>query len=463
MKFKKSGCFLTMIASAASLLCTPILRAADHADAPLMAHDAACDIGDVYAFCDPTDNTQTVLIATVHGFIVPGEVANFAAFDEKVRYRFEIYNDHVNLDSPALDPEASRGEKAAYLKKVKPNRTIDITFGKRQVGPDPQTNPPASPNPNVPTNLRRPLRQEAKIVLGGFPSSFKIKNKGTFTEDTGGAPLLVSPFGVGPSAPPFDVKTVDVTDSPDVGGDGEIQFFAGEVDDPFFFDIPAFSQFLDTVRTGSVSAASFSRARDTFAGYNILAIAVRIPSALLQGTNGTKIGVDFLAQRHATQTVSKKGVKGVGSFKTLDREGNPAVNVVLVPFDAKDAYNAGTVKDDVSLKFAGAAIQTLKDLGIVTDPPETAFLTLANIAIAKGDLLQLDLAVANTGTNPEAAFPNGRRLQDDIIDTYLTVLNHFSALGDNVNNGGPLTITFPFLGAPNQPRFDGAADDTTRN
>src|SRR6185295_4563366 len=66
------------------------LNAADHGDAPLTAHDLGADLNDVYMFLDPNDNSRLILIMTVHGFIVPGENANFGIFDPAIRYRFEL-------------------------------------------------------------------------------------------------------------------------------------------------------------------------------------------------------------------------------------------------------------------------------------------------------------------------------------------------------------------------------------
>ena len=57
---------------------------ADHGDAPMLANDRAADIGDVFVFLDPTDNTRVVIAVTVQGFIVPQEAVNFAFFDGHV-------------------------------------------------------------------------------------------------------------------------------------------------------------------------------------------------------------------------------------------------------------------------------------------------------------------------------------------------------------------------------------------
>jgi hypothetical protein len=76
--------------------------------------------------------------------------------------------------------------------------------------------------------------------------------------------------------------------------------------------------------------------------------------------------------------------------------------------------------------------------------------------------------VANTGTggggNAGAGFPNGRRLQDDVIDTILFFVANQNTLGDNVNsNDVTFRSSFPFLAPPQQPRAPGTIDDNTRN
>ena len=135
----------------------------------------------------------------------------------------------------------------------------------------------------------------------------------------------------------------------------------------------------------------------------------------------------------------------------------------MVPFARKDAYNAATTRDDAAGSFASDIAATLTALG--TD--NTSIGILKSIAVTKGDMLRLNLNIANTGngggTNPEAGFPNGRRLADDTIDTLLTLINNRNALQDNVSaNDVPFQNTFPFFALPQQPR-DSGADDNTRN
>src|SRR3954464_884997 len=93
-----------------------IVRAADHAEAPLVESDQAADIADVYAFLDPNDNSKVVLAFDVHGFIVPGENGNLGGFDPDVLFQFNIEN---------------TGDAA-------PDKFIDITFAEQTSRSQPQ-------------------------------------------------------------------------------------------------------------------------------------------------------------------------------------------------------------------------------------------------------------------------------------------------------------------------------------
>src|SRR5581483_6324077 len=68
-----------------------------------------------------------------------------------------------------------------------------------------------------------------------------------------------------------------VTTDPATG----VSFFAGLVDDPFFFDIPAFGRFVASVLAKSPDVTQLQRGRDSFAGYNVMGIALSIPLTIL--------------------------------------------------------------------------------------------------------------------------------------------------------------------------------------
>lgn len=373
------------------------LRAADHGDAPLSAHDLGADLNDVYMFLDPNDNSRLTLIMTVHGFIVPGENANFGTFDPAIRYRFELEN---------------TGD-------ARPDAAIDVRFSPRTAtGGVPQA-------------------QTATINLPNGRTFTAPATNSSATSDTAPTPVLT-------------------TDS-----QSNVIFFAGLTDDPFFFDIPAFGRFNASIRAGAPNPAVFSRGRDTFAGYNTMAIAFSMPLSLVRG-NANQLGVIIETQRQTPRYYNSRigEIVSRGRWTNVDRMGNPAVNVVLVPFNQKNSHNGGSTVDDANRRFWPGILNTLQNF-YHTDA--TSIAVFEDLIVERGDFLRLDLTVPNTGTNSEAAFPNGRRLTDDVVDILNFLINNRQPLPDNANaNDVPLRSTFPFLAPSHQPRASGT-DDSTRN
>ena len=216
------------------------VRAADHGDSPTASNDAAADLNDVFLFLDPNDNSRVILEMTMHGFIVPSEAVNMGIFDPKLVYRVLI-----------------EGTGDAI-----PDAKIDITFA-------PRTTTSAGQVATV-----RMDQGATKVFEFNAPASNPSLNV----------------------APPPQLVTTDSSSG--------VSFFAGEVDDPFFFDIPAFSRFTAAVRAGTPNpAAAFIRGRDSFAGYNTMSIALSIPKALLPSANNV-VGVAGVTLRADPQLAS---------------------------------------------------------------------------------------------------------------------------------------------------------------
>ena len=419
---KYQQCLIAGMIALAPLLA----RAADHMDAPLTESDLAADIADVYTFLDPNDNSKIILAMDVHGFIVPGENGNVSGFDKDVLFRFNIEN---------------TGDAA-------PDKFIYVNF-------DEQTS--------------RSLPQTAHITITGSNAHDEKHNANLLKDKHDGIQLtdkhdilqITAPTTVASataSIAPTPVVTTDATTG--------ISFFAGVTDDPFFFDVPAFNRFVASVLAHSPDVSLLSRGRDTFAGYNVQMIALRVPVTMLKGSAGNIIGVSGTTLRgHETHREDNKDSFDSGDFVPIDRMGVPAINTVLVPFARKNEYNRATTEDDAAGKFASDIVATLTALG--TDSAHINI--LAGVAVTKGDMLRLDTSIANTGpqggTSSGAAFPNGRRPADDVIDTILfLVTNGGLTTGDNVNtNDVPFRDTFPFFSAPHQPLDTGVIDDNTRN
>lgn len=403
---QKFALLALVIALSFAVLLTPSLsiNASDHADSPINGSDQGIDQGDTYAFLDPNDNSKVVIILTVRGFIASGENVNLGFFDPNVRFRF-------NLETTG---------------DARPDQFVDVTF-----------------TPRTATNVP----QTATITLP-FGETFT-------------APTTISSLAA--TAPAFTVTTDPATG---------VSFFAGITDDPFFFDIPAFSRFRASALAGAADVSQLQRGRDSFAGYNIMSIALSLPVSYLRiqptaGNPGANIlGVDSITQRQRKTVIGRDGaINLTGGFQTLDRSGNPGLNSLVIPFSRRDEYNFSTPLDDSQGKFAGDIVSLLKALGT----NDTNIGILASVYVTKGDSLHLNLSTPNSGTgggnNAGAGFPNGRRLGDDVVDTFLFfVTNQTLTTGDNVNrNDVSFQDRFPFLAPPQQPRAAGTVDDNTRN
>jgi hypothetical protein len=126
---------------------------------------------------------------------------------------------------------------------------------------------------------------------------WKVDNDGDAVEDlviqafvTGNARNQVVHFR-GPVAPARTGALNDIVEGPEIGtvhisrgAEAEvssrrgISVFAGVRDDPFFFDLARFNQVV-----GGAASSFNNPGTDTFAGFNVLALAIELPSELLGG------------------------------------------------------------------------------------------------------------------------------------------------------------------------------------
>jgi hypothetical protein len=387
-------------------------HAADHGDAPIASNNASTDIADVFAFLDPNDNSRLILAMTQRGFIASGENANFGIFDQFLKYRLQL---------------ETTGD-------AQPDLFIDITF--------------------------------SPVLQSGGPQ--------TATIEFSSGQVFTAPTTRSTTATESREETLArqvVTEDPETG----ILFFAGLVDDPFFFDIPGFSRFVASVRAGAPDPTQLQRGRDSFAGYNLMGIALSIPLSLLPSPPSIGLGVSGLILREELTLVRSGGFDTFGDFLQVERMGNPAVNVALIPFNRKDEHNFATPVDDANGQFAADIIATLTALGTNA----TNIGILADVVVTNGDYLRLNLTTPNYSLGVEervtdpgyVGFPNGRRLGDDTVDVLLYfITNQAITTGDNVNsNDVPLGDKFPYFAPSQQPRPrtdpDGnlVTDDNTRN
>lgn len=277
------------------------------------------------------------------------------------------------------------------------------------------------------------------------------------------------PNGQSFTAPVTVATQEDTPPRPVVTDRNEVSFFAGSVDDPFFLDNTAANRFVlsSIMRPGRPDRSVFQRGRDTYAGFNTLVTSVSVPASMLRGSSNV-IGINSVTQRQRVQIVGSNGrVRGTGPWLNLDRDGGPLVNNGLIPAGRKDEYNGASTVDDARGRFRADIVKSLRGFG--TD--QTHINMILDAVARKGDILRLDLTVANRGSgggnNPNGGFGNmgGRRLGDDVADAVFTMINNGKPLSDNVDaNEVRFRDTFPFVANSIQPNPRGvnSPDDRTR-
>jgi hypothetical protein len=228
----------------------------------------------------------------------------------------------------------------------------------------------------------------------------------------------------GDATPPF-VGTEDDLPEPNIvnGPPGsDIQLFAGQRDDPFFFDLVGFNRFL-------AGAGGFTGA-DTFLGLNVSAIVVQFPVDLVSDEQSNLEISGFTFDR------AGRSFRPVG--RPLDRMGNPVVNTVFIPSAQKDRFNRGRPQTDEA-RFGDTIRASLASLGSDDNDADIAALVIP-------DTLKL-----NVGST--AGFTNGRKLEDDVIDQLLSLIFEGTTgpTSDGVDaNDEPFLTVFPYLAPPHQ-------------
>jgi hypothetical protein len=395
-------------------------RASSHREAPLIADDPTADNTDLYAFRSP-DRPDTV---TVISNVLPGEDPaagpNYYRFSSTARY-----NIHIDRNGDAF-PEISyhfqfRNRPGQFFLG---NTVQDYTVTRVETG------------------------RGAEVVARG----------------------TTPPDRIGPRTTPNYDALVRKAITPLKGGG---QVFAGQREDAFFADIGAIFDLL-ALRKGTGNAGG---GKDFFAGYGVHALALQIPIAQLDDADHT-IGVWTTVERRRAGTRGRP----TGPWVQVSRLGNPLVNEVVIPTQLKDAWNAATVRDEA--RFARyyrtpvlAAVINKLYPGVL-NAPETnrddlvaVLLTgvpgLNNTGPKQADVLRLNLSIKPSGpvgtgkrlgvlAGDNAGWPNGRRLEDDVIDIAEQAVvgalkkNPKAALiGDGVDaNDVPHLKTFPYEADP---------------
>ena len=437
--------------------------ASSHREAPLVATEPQIDSTDLYAFVSPDKPDTVTLISNWIPFEEPEGGPNYYWFAPGVYYDINIDNDR--------DAKADVIYRWVFKNHRRTGDTFLYNTGQVTSLTDPDLN---------------------------FYQTYNLTriNNDAHTSQTVLSDALVAPVHAGDASMPdyASLRSDAVHSFQATGGQG--LSYSGPADDPFFVELRVFDLLYGCVPgpSGCEGASAFSEVGDdTVAGFNIHTTALQVPSDdLAMGGDATEnplIGVWTTAERKTIKVVKKHGKTRVTHpYVQVSRLGLPLINEVVVPVGLKDQFSASKPVND--LAFLGAKLldpelpHLIEALYGVPAPaaPRNDLLPLAVgfealgwpafIAGGSGNTVPSDLLRLNMSIPPcsdscstlgviggdVAGFPNGRRLDDDILDIEVRVLEGalieghdpiVDSLGDGVNaNDVAFGTAFPYLALP---------------
>ena len=395
------------------VLASPAARAAYHRDSPTADGAPEGDITDFFAFLDPNDATQLVLIMNVNPFAVPAEQSGYR-FSTNFLYQFKIANDgtaHENVVFQVLfknDTTCTSGQRV-------------LVFG--------------------PT---APLTTGARNVLASL--------RPTVSGCTGG--ILTGNDGM-------QVFT-GLRDDPFVFDFGQFaRILSGKQE--VFRDLP--NTPLGHLRGRSVRADGTSGV-DGFGGFDLTSIAIEFPKHLAQGQTSR-----LTVWSTVSAAIHEDGAEGDSDdrvFMQFQRMGQQAFKTVFVPANLREAFNASIPENDAtnwsslvinaltsndpSGNTIAARFDLLNALGLFalpggapnllprdfqnTDPNFLRKALLPDVLRIDLNLPADDLAVGKFGLQ------NGRRPGDAVIDILTRVARQLSDI-DFAGSGRVGAFNFP--------------------
>src|SRR5215467_3765713 len=488
---------IILVAALAIAVSSPVIWAASHREAPLIALDPAADNTDVYAFVSydaanlarsPDDRLVTFIMNVIPGQD-PGDGPNYFNFDDEVLYAINIDN---NRDGKADD--------IVYEFRFKTEN---------RPAPGGLTSPvPYLGNPHIPAGVALP----GITALDG-PGSEGLTRRQTYTVTEvrglhrttlfGGRTLVAVPSNVGPATMPnYPALAAQGIYTDATTG---IRVFAGQRAETFYIDLGAvfdtvnlrrFPPLLTATEDANDAVNPFGVNR--FSGFNVNSIAIEVPIARItkDGKSADQTSTPVIGMYASTARQKIKHLVGDGTAKLagpwiqVSRLANPLVNELIIDTPSKDEWNSQEPEDEAQFQEFYKNPSIAQALALVfnvpvTPTPRTDLMSLLlkyhgqvlagnNCGNPCSELLRLDLKVSPTQPENQkrlgglaeppdfSGFPNGRRPNDDVTDIAIRVVggpNYIAArAGDGVNflqgaQGSNLTPNgiykvFPYLPTP---------------
>jgi hypothetical protein len=400
----------------------PAAQASSHREAPLISEDPSADNTDTYAFRSP-DRPDTVTIIANY---IPGEDPaagpNWYSFSPSARY--VVYADKNGDGKPDVTWRFrfTNGAPVAFLQNTQQKYTVTRIDGK-----------------------------SSRVVGNG---------------------LLTPPDNIGPRSTP-NYHALAMAGVHDLSDGSKV--FAGQRDDGFFGDIGSIFD-LVAIREGTGATGG---GKDFFAGYAVHSVELQVPLAQLDNGGNHVVGIWAASER---PKITVEGKHASTRWVQVSRLGNPLINEVLIPTELKDKWNASTPDKDKQFEqyysspiLAKLLNQLYPQFGPFQETNRSDLVSVLLTGLKQPNLnftgdtpadeLRLNLAIAPTASvghgnrlgvlgGDLAGWPDGRRLEDDVIDIAEravggALIGHSLPLGDGVDaNDVPYMTTFPYEADP---------------
>jgi hypothetical protein len=407
--------------------------ASDHRESPTADANSQGDITDVFAFLDPNDSTQVVLIMNVNPFSVPAETPTYS-FSPNFLYQFKI-----SLSQDVVEDLVIQATFTSVPTSTCPSGQMVNIYG------------PSAPNN---TGVNNSVLPGTPSVSGCTGQTLQQNNMQVFT---------------------------GLRDDPFVTDVGQLNRIL-ENEQDLFRAYPTSP--LGALRGRSVRSDNTSGV-DGFGGFNVSSIAIELPKNLFAGFLGTPGVVAIWG------TTSMRSSSQTGTFVQFQRAGQQLFKTIFVPAAMREAFNASAPANDMqnwsslvpdalttrdndgtgnTISGRANLLTTLGLTGASGSSPGTGFgaplllpatfnntnVNLLRVALLP-DVLRLNLNLLPTGILPGAAaaggngdpqlglgafgLQNGRRPADTVTDILLQLsrqladVNFPSSLG--VAGSGP--------------------------
>ncbi len=443
-----------------------LASASSHREAPSIADDPAADNTDTYAW---VQGSNLVVVANYIGLELPEGGPNWAKFSDDVLYEIHL----------ARGPNSLQ-DALTYQIRFK---TAPVVYH------DPKLNEPAPAggreffgqlsgggafNQTYSVTMKEPGKPAKLVVVN---AKVPPPNVGPMTNTVAYA------IPAGKTYEQFFIDDAATSSVASMPGGGKA--FAGPRDDPFFVDLGGIFDLAQIRPVANPTQA----ARDSVKYMNVHAITLEIPLMIANGGNAPipgphaaqTVGVWASASRQQVTILRKDGDDDhYGGWRQVSRLGLPLINEAVIGLQDKDGWNRRTPSDDATYYaqyfdkpivvrdaeaigfyaaggplagcVPGAGLDALRSgrLGdivpIINLPDHVGAEAIKSI----GDVLRVDLG-------QPSGFPNGRKLDEDVVDVELKLLLCTLNAGTPFPAGIPdgptgnevaFKATFPYMASP---------------